>query len=179
MRTLLLTRKPRQTVLIVVTKTRKWAVARVLFSKGDSAVTACLHRSGHPVPLGAVKQLARDGLLPYVQCNASYCDVCLMGKFRRSFHGSLTRADRVGTLHVNTKGQVKTSSVQGHRYLVTTVEEFTRFIAVRPIRSKSDAATEVLRFIKWFEKQCGHTVFKVHTSRTPIEEPNFATHWIF
>lgn len=41
--------------------------------------------------------------------------------------------------------------------------EFTRFVAVRPIRSNSDASEEVLRLIRYFEKKSSHTVEKIHT----------------
>lgn len=82
-----------------------------------------------------------------------------------SRHGSLTSADQIRGLHVNTKGQAETFFVNGHRNFATVVKKLTRFTVVRPIRSKSDGAIEVFRYIKYFEKQSKHTAFEVHSGR--------------
>lgn len=129
----------------------------------DESVKTWHLRLGHALPVKAVRRHVREGLLPHVVCKSTDCKVCLKGKFRRRFDGSLTDTDKFGSLHVDTKGKVDVTSVHGHNYFVTIVEEFSRFVAVRPIRSKSDAAEEVLRFVKYFEKQTGHPVRKIHT----------------
>lgn len=53
-------------------------------------------------------------------------------------------------------------TVDGHIYLVTIVEESTRFVAVHPIKWKSYAAEKVIPFVKYFEKQTRYAVKKIH-----------------
>lgn len=42
------------------------------------------------------------------------------------------------------------------------MEEYSRFVAVRPINEKRDSAKEVIKFVKVTEKQSGHTIRKVN-----------------
>lgn len=42
-------------------------------------------------------------------------------------------------------------------------EELSRFISVRPIKSKEDAASTVPKFVRFFEKQSRQTVRYFHT----------------
>lgn len=101
-------------------------------------------------------------MLPHVVCKKRYCEECSNGKFRRHVRGSITDASAFGTLQVDTKGSLETDSHQGHKYFVTSTEEFSRFVAVRPIKSKGDAATSVLRFVRYFEKYSDDVVKKIH-----------------
>lgn len=120
-------------------------------------------RLGHSLPIKAVRRHVKDGILPHISCKVIDCEVCHSGKFKRRFGGSLTSAEEVGTIHVDTKGQLETESTRGHKYFVTMIEEYSRFVSVRPIKSKGEAASEVLKFIRFFEKQSGRVVKKVHT----------------
>lgn len=130
--------------------------------KTEGSIKTWHLRLGHALPVKAVKHHVLHGLLPHVTCKYPDCKVCLKGKFRRRFDGSITNSTTIGTLHVDTKGKVEIPSIQGHKYFVTIVEEFSRFVCVCPIRCKADAADKVLRFIKYFEKQSGHTVRRIH-----------------
>ena len=120
-------------------------------------------RLGHALPLRAVTRHVRDGLLPHVECASVDCESCAKGKFKRSFQGSLTSEDRIGALHVDTKGRIETESVNGHKYFLTIVEEHSRFLAVRPLRSKAEASAEVMKFTRYFERQTGRKVKRLHT----------------
>lgn len=64
---------------------------------------------------------------------------------------------------MDTKGKLETPSIHGYNRLVTIVEDYTCFVTLRSIRSKADTVSEVLRFLKSFEKRSGQTVLKVHT----------------
>lgn len=86
-----------------------------------------------------------------------------MGKLRRSFRVSISNALEIGTLHVDTKSTLETDSVHGHKYFVTITEGCSRFVAVRPIKSKRDAAPSALQFVCYLAKQSGHVVEKIHS----------------
>lgn len=120
-------------------------------------------RLGHAKSVQAIKNLVRNGELPHVACHTSDCDVCAKGKFRREFKGSLTSETEVGRLHVDTKGKVDTTSVNGHKYFLTIIDEYSRYAQTYPMKSKGEASQLLLNFIRKLEKQSGHTVKKVHT----------------
>lgn len=63
---------------------------------------------------------------------------------------------------MDAKCPVEISSEHTNKILVTIAEALTRFTALHPIWSKFDTATEVLRFIREYEKQSAHSVFKVY-----------------
>lgn len=90
------------------------------------------------------------------------CQVCLNGKFGRRFDGSLTKSTRSGALHVDTRGTMEVDSVHGHKYFLTIVEQQSRYVAVRSIKSKAQAADDVWRFLKYLEKRSGYTVRTLH-----------------
>lgn len=79
-------------------------------------------RLGHSLPVKAVKRHVNEGLLPQVSCANVYCDVCLRGKFKLRFNGSLTRSTEPDTLNFDTKEKIETESSNGHQYFVTIIE---------------------------------------------------------
>ena len=129
----------------------------------DNAVNIWHLRLGHALSKSSIRRLVNSTTLPHVTCKKRDCEECTKGKFRRSFRGSISDATTIGTLHVDTKGAHETDSAHGHKYFVTITEEHSRFVAVRPIKSKSDAAPAVKRFVRYFEKQTGQVVKKIHT----------------
>lgn len=119
-------------------------------------------RLGHALPVRTVKSQLKLGNLPPPKCSQEDCGECTIGKYRKRFSGTLTGMTKVGKLHVDTKGQVEESSVDGHRYFLTVVEEYSRYIYVCPMVTKGQASDQLLHFIKCFEKQSGHVIREVH-----------------
>lgn len=131
--------------------------------KVDDSVKTWHFRLGRAVSLDVIKRHVKDDLLPHVNCKTTNYDCCLKGKGRRRFMGSLTSADRIGIPYVDTKGKLEAPSIHRNSYFVTIVEEYGRLATLRPLRSKADAASEFLRFIRYFEMESSHTVSKAHT----------------
>lgn len=113
----------------------------------DEIVKTWYLRLGHDLPLKAVARHVTDVLLPHVSCTSVDCDICLKGEFKRRFAGSLTSSMEPDTLQFDTKGKIETESGHGHHYFVTIVEEHSRFVATRPIRSKADASHAILAYV--------------------------------
>ena len=105
----------------------------------------------------------RNGFLRHVVCTFINCRSCAKEKFKRRFDGSLTKENRIGVLHVDTKGKLEMESVNGQNYFLTIVEEYSRFTAVRPIGTKGDASRELLQIVQFFERQTGQSVRTIHT----------------
>lgn len=66
---------------------------------------------GYSVPLKSVRGYIRDRLFPHVNCKPVQFNVCTKGKFRKRFAGSLIETKGIGVINVDTKGIIKTRSV--------------------------------------------------------------------
>ena len=120
-------------------------------------------RLGHLLTLDATKRHLRDGILPKPVTATTGCNVCVKSKFRKRYAGSLTNANTLGHLHADIKGKIEVPSTTGQNYFLTIVDGFSRFTYVEPTTTKGEASQAVLRFVKRFERQTGHTVRSLHT----------------
>lgn len=128
--------------------------------KKDASVPTWNLRLGHLLPVKAVNRHVKARLLPHMTCPSIDCQSRLKGKYRRRFDGSLTRSEEIWALHVDTKGMLHVSSTEGHRYFVTIVEEASRYVKV--VKSNMEVSELLLRFVKFFEKQTGRVVKRMH-----------------
>lgn len=120
-------------------------------------------RLGHVLNQTELQKYVNAGILPKVTKTSNHCEVCFKSKFRKQYKGSLTNAAKLGHLHADTKGKIKTPSENGDHYFVTVVDEFSRSMFAKPIPQKSDASKAVQEFITWFERQSGRPVCSLHT----------------
>lgn len=120
-------------------------------------------RLGHTMSLPYLRKSLKEGNLPYAECRLTDCKHCGKIKFRRRFTGSLTSATSIGRIHCDTKEMVNCIFDDGHKYFITIIEEFTRFVYACPVQSKAEASEILLRFVKRFEKQSVLTFKAVHT----------------
>lgn len=120
------------------------------------------NRLFHTMTLKTVRKSLKDGLLPHAECLLKDCEPCTRGKYRRRFTGSLTSSPKICLLHFYAKGPVICISVDGHKYFLTIIEEYFRFVYACPIRSKVEFSKILLRYVKSLEKQSGHTENTVH-----------------
>lgn len=104
-------------------------------------------RCGHALTFRASTEEACEGLLPHIKCGFIDRESYAESKFEKSSHGILTKDDKICVLHVNTKGKIETTSVDGHGYVITKVEEHSRFITDHHLRSKAYASEEPLKFV--------------------------------
>lgn len=58
---------------------------------------------------------------------------------------------------------MEVDSVKSQKYFVTIMEEHSQYVALRPMKSNAQAANEVWHFVKYFAKQSGLTVRRLHT----------------
>ena len=97
---------------------------------------------------------------PRVLASASAiaCQGCAEARIKRTSHsGSLSApSPEPGVLHVDLKEMIV--SMQGYRYAVFGIDEYTRFIFVDFIKSKSEAADSIMRMIAAFNATVGTPV---------------------
>lgn len=114
------------------------------------------------------KQL-KVGLFPSAKCTQTNCTVCTRTKYNRRSNGTPTGETKAGRLHVDTGGHLEEQSTEGHRYFLTVVEAYSRYIFASSIRTKTEASDALLHFIKYFEKQYGHAFRAVRVDAGGIQ----------
>jgi len=56
-------------------------------------------------------------------------------------------------IHVDIWGPISSLSIDGFRYFLTVVDDFTRFTWIHPLKAKSDVKIVLTSFIKLIENQ--------------------------
>ena len=79
------------------------------------------------------------------------CNACIQGKMSRPPFKSSTSPpapDSGHTTHADLIGPLETKSQQGYRYILTLVDDHSRFTTAFPIHHKSDAKFRILHYLK-------------------------------
>ena len=90
------------------------------------------------------------------------CEGCIAGKMARSKFpaGPFFRSSRIAeVMHSDVCGPFSTGSSGAH-YFVTFIDDISRFIAVYPIKNKSDVLSSFKGFIASLETEFGRQVVK-------------------
>lgn len=97
----------------------------------------------------------------------SSCDPCLQSKqHRQQFPISSSSATRpLELLHTDIMGPFPTPSIGGSRYVVTILDDYSKYSAAIPITRKSQAAEQLINYIRFFENQAGVRVKAVRSDR--------------
>lgn len=75
----------------------------------------------------------------------------------------MTNSTHVGHLHADTKGNIRVTSVKNFKHFFTVVDEFSRFVYTRPVKSKEEVSEVLLRYIILFERLSGQPVLSLHS----------------
>lgn len=115
-------------------------IANLTTTSNDSAFTLWHHRLGH-LSHSTFSQLHKT--VSDISCNSHFltCDTCHFAKQKcLSFPVSKSSCNKIFELiHVDIWGPYSISSIQGHRYFLTIVDDFSRFTWLFLMPSKSDA----------------------------------------
>ena len=98
-------------------------------------------RLGH-INKKRISQLQRSGLLKANEdVSFDICESCLSGKMTKApFLGSSERAkDLLGLIHTDVCGPFRTSTMNGERYFITFIDDFSRYGYVYLLRHKHEA----------------------------------------
>lgn len=125
----------------------------------------CIHdwhrKLGHRDP-EALRKMQSDGLvegLNIVECGVKVtCDTCIKGKFHRLPFPkkSLSKSkELLELIHSDVAGPMQTMSRNGHYYLVTFIDDYSRFTYVRTLKEKSDVESTCRDFIEMVKNKFG------------------------
>ncbi|GKB35796.1 retrovirus-related pol polyprotein from transposon TNT 1-94 [Tanacetum coccineum] len=128
------------------------------------------HRRLSHLNFGTLNKLAKDGLargIPRVKFQKDHlCLACALGKSKKSSHQSKaenTNQEKLYLLHMDLYGPIRVASINGKKYILVIVDDYSRFTWVRFLRKKDEAPKAIIKCIKNIQVRLNATVRNVRT----------------
>ncbi|GKB83317.1 retrovirus-related pol polyprotein from transposon TNT 1-94 [Tanacetum coccineum] len=106
----------------------------------------------------ASSPISRHGLvqgLPKLKLKKDYlCSACAMGKSKKKPHkpkSEDTNQEKLYLLHMDLCGLMRVASVNGKKYILVIVDDYSRFTWVKCLRSKDEAPYFIIKFLKMIQ----------------------------
>ncbi|GKC53314.1 retrovirus-related pol polyprotein from transposon TNT 1-94 [Tanacetum coccineum] len=129
-----------------------------LLSKASKTKSWLWHRRLSHLNFGAINHLARHGLvrgLPKIKFEKDHlCSACAMGKSNKRPHKPKfedTNQEKLYILHMDLCGPMRVASVNGKKYILVIVDDYSRFTWVKCLRSKDEALDFIIKFLKMIQ----------------------------
>ncbi|GJX76430.1 retrovirus-related pol polyprotein from transposon TNT 1-94 [Tanacetum coccineum] len=141
-----------------------------LLSKALKTKSWLWHRRLSHLNFGAINHLARHGLvrgLPKLKFEKDHlCSACAMGKSKKKPHkpkSEDTNQEKLYLLHMDLCGPMRVASVNGKKYILVIVDDYSRFTWVKFLRSKDEALDFIIKFLKMIQVRLKVTVRRIRT----------------
>nr|GEV78260.1 retrovirus-related Pol polyprotein from transposon TNT 1-94 [Tanacetum cinerariifolium] len=129
-----------------------------LLSKTSKTKSWLWYRRLSHMNFGAINHLARQGLvrgLPKLKFEKDHlCSACAMGKsMKKSYKPKSedTNQDKLYLLYMDLCGPMCVESVNGKKYILVIVDDYSRFTWVKLLRSKDEAPDFIIKFLKMIQ----------------------------
>ncbi|GKB69877.1 putative ribonuclease H-like domain-containing protein, partial [Tanacetum coccineum] len=124
-----------------------------LLSKASKTKSWLWHRHLSHLNFGAINHLARHGLvrgLPKLKFEKDHLlSACAMGKSKKKPHkpkSEDTNQEKLYLLHMDLCGSMRVASVNGKKYILVIIDDYSRFTWVKCLRSKDEAPDFIIKF---------------------------------
>ncbi|GJS34729.1 retrovirus-related pol polyprotein from transposon TNT 1-94 [Tanacetum coccineum] len=124
-----------------------------LLSKASKTKSWLWHRRLSHLNFGSINHLARHGLvrgLPKLKFEKDHlCSACALGKSSKKPHkpkSEDTNQEKLYLLHMDLCGPMRVASVNGKKYILVIVDDYSRFTWVKCLRSKDEAPAFIINF---------------------------------
>ncbi|GJS78739.1 retrovirus-related pol polyprotein from transposon TNT 1-94 [Tanacetum coccineum] len=141
-----------------------------LLTKASSTKSWLWHRRLNHLNFGTLNELARNNLvrgLPMLKYDKDHlCPSCQLGKSKKASHPlktENTNTEVLHTLHMDLCGPMRTESINGKKYVLVIVDDYTRFGWVRFLRTKDETPQVIEKFIVKTQRALNATVRFVRT----------------
>ncbi|GJW00510.1 retrovirus-related pol polyprotein from transposon TNT 1-94 [Tanacetum coccineum] len=141
-----------------------------LLSKASKTKSWLWHRRLSHLNFGAINHLARHGLvrgLPKLKFEKDHlCSACAMGKSKKKPHkpkSEDTNQEKLYLLHMDLCGPMRVASVNGKKYILVIVDDYSRFTWVKCLRSKDEAPDFIIKFLKMIQVRLKVPVRRIRT----------------
>nr|GEU84626.1 hypothetical protein [Tanacetum cinerariifolium] len=94
------------------------------------------------------------------------CSACAMGKSKKKSHKSKskdTNQENLYLLHMDLCGPMHVESVNGNKYILVIVDDYSRFTWVKCLRSNDEATYLIIRFLKMIQVRLKVPVYRIQT----------------
>nr|GFA48478.1 integrase, catalytic region, zinc finger, CCHC-type, peptidase aspartic, catalytic [Tanacetum cinerariifolium] len=125
-----------------------------LLSKASKNTSWLWHWRLNPLKFGTINDLTRKDLvrgLPQLKFEKDHlCSACQLGKSKRHTHkpkAKNTNLEVPNTLHVDLCGPMRVQTINGKKYILVIVDDYSRFTWVKFLRSKDETSDVVIKFI--------------------------------
>nr|GEU47982.1 hypothetical protein [Tanacetum cinerariifolium] len=129
-----------------------------LLSKASKTKSWLWHRRLSHLNFGAINYLARQGLvrgLPKLKFEKDHLfSACAMGKSKKKSHkpkSEDTYQEKLYLLHMDLCGPMHVKSVNGKKYILVIVDDYSRFTWVKFLRTKDEAPDFIIKFLKMIQ----------------------------
>ncbi|GJS03268.1 retrovirus-related pol polyprotein from transposon TNT 1-94 [Tanacetum coccineum] len=126
-----------------------------LLSKASKTKSGLWHRWLSHLNFGTLNKLAKDGLargIPRHKFQEDHlCSACALGKSKKSSHqpkAKDTNQEKLYLLHMNLYGPMRMASINGKRYILVIVDDYSRFNWVGLFRTKDESPEAIIKCIK-------------------------------
>ncbi|GJT09197.1 retrovirus-related pol polyprotein from transposon TNT 1-94 [Tanacetum coccineum] len=94
------------------------------------------------------------------------CSACAMGKSKKKPHkpkSEDTNQEKLYLLHIDLCGPMRIASVNGKKYILVIVDDYSQFTWVKFLRSKDEAPDFIIKFLKMIQVRLKVTVRRIRT----------------
>ncbi|GJY01846.1 retrovirus-related pol polyprotein from transposon TNT 1-94 [Tanacetum coccineum] len=141
-----------------------------LLSKASKTKSWLWHRWLSHLNFGILNKLAKDGLargIPRLKFQKDHlCSACALGKSKKTSHqpkAEDTNQEKLYLLHMDLCGPMSVASINGKRYILVIVDDYSRFTWVRFLKTKDEAPAAIIKCIKNIQVRLKATVQNVRT----------------
>ncbi|GKB51274.1 retrovirus-related pol polyprotein from transposon TNT 1-94, partial [Tanacetum coccineum] len=131
--------------------------------------TSVAPSSSSLIDCSALNHLARNGLvhgLPRLKFQKDHlCSACAMGKSKKQSHKSKsedTNQEKLYLLHMNLCGPMRVASINGKKYILIIVDDYSRFAWVKFLASEDEAPDFIIKFLKMIQVRLNAAVRNIH-----------------
>nr|GEY88219.1 retrovirus-related Pol polyprotein from transposon TNT 1-94 [Tanacetum cinerariifolium] len=142
-----------------------------LFSKALKTKSWLWHRRLSHLNFGVINHLAKHGLvrgLPKLKFEKDHlCPTCAMGKSNKKSHKPKfedTNQEKLYLLHMDLCGPMRVASINGKKYILIIMDDYSWFTWVKFLASKNEAPDFIIKFLKMIQVRLNATVRNIHTN---------------
>ncbi|GJR80528.1 retrovirus-related pol polyprotein from transposon TNT 1-94 [Tanacetum coccineum] len=141
-----------------------------LLSKASKTKSWLCHCRLSHLNFGTINKLTKDGLargIPRLKFQKDHlCSACALGKSKKSSHqpkAEDTNQEKLYLFHMDLGGPMRVASINGKRYILVIIDDYSRFTWVRILRIKDEAHEAIIKCIKNIQVRLNATVRNVRT----------------
>ncbi|GJY88541.1 retrovirus-related pol polyprotein from transposon TNT 1-94, partial [Tanacetum coccineum] len=141
-----------------------------LLSKASRNKSWLWHRRLNHLNFGTINDLARKDLvrgLPRLKFEKDHlCSACQLGKSKKHTHKPKTEntnLEVLNTLHMDLCGPMRVQTINGKKYILVIVDDYSRFTWVKFLRSKDETPAVVIKFLTQIQVGLNKTVRFIRT----------------